>query len=73
MAMCVLLESNDSLVFCPFLFISPFSLKVGSAAGNTEAANAMMQKFWDSAVAMSNVEDDEDTRRYFCLQLFIVC
>ncbi|XP_031373814.1 CBS domain-containing protein CBSCBSPB5-like isoform X2 [Punica granatum] len=36
---------------------------VGSTAGITnEAATSMMQKFWDSALASSAVDDDEETR-----------
>ncbi|KDP22605.1 hypothetical protein JCGZ_26436 [Jatropha curcas] len=35
----------------------------GSTTGvNNEAASTMMQKFWDSAMALSPNEDDEDTR-----------
>jgi CBS domain-containing protein len=34
---------------------------VGSSAGvNNEVANSMMHKFWDSAMAYSHVDDDED-------------
>ncbi|XP_044494468.1 CBS domain-containing protein CBSCBSPB1-like isoform X2 [Mangifera indica] len=37
--------------------------EVGSTAGaNSEATNSMMQKFWDSAMALSPNDDDEDER-----------
>ncbi|CAN4099234.1 unnamed protein product [Withania somnifera] len=37
---------------------------VGNTAGlNNEAANSMMQRFWDSAMALSP-DDDDETRRY---------
>ncbi|XP_057988583.1 CBS domain-containing protein CBSCBSPB1 isoform X2 [Hevea brasiliensis] len=43
---------------------------VGSTAGvNNEAASTMMQKFWDSAMALSPNEDDEDTRSEGSLKL----
>ncbi|KAK9278170.1 hypothetical protein L1049_027730 [Liquidambar formosana] len=36
---------------------------VGSTAGvNNEAASTMMQKFWDSAMALGPTDDDEDAR-----------
>jgi len=36
---------------------------VGNAAGvNNEAANSMMQRFWDSAMALTP-DDDDETRR----------
>ncbi|KAF3436902.1 hypothetical protein FNV43_RR19655 [Rhamnella rubrinervis] len=35
---------------------------VGNTAGvNSEASSSMMQKFWDSAMALGPVEDEEDT------------
>ncbi|KAL9261598.1 CBS domain-containing protein [Drosera capensis] len=38
---------------------------VGNAGGtNNEATVTMMQKFWDSAMQLGPVDDDEDTRRY---------
>lgn len=37
---------------------------MGNPAGaNSEAANNMMQKFWDSAMALTPVDDEEDGRR----------
>ncbi|EEF51768.1 CBS domain-containing protein CBSCBSPB1 [Ricinus communis] len=43
---------------------------VGSTAGvNNEAASTMMQKFWDSAMALSPNEDDDDTRSEGSLKL----
>lgn len=37
--------------------------QVGNTAGiNNEAANSMMQRFWDSAMALTP-DDDEETRR----------
>uniref|UniRef100_A0A2C9UIL7 CBS domain-containing protein n=1 Tax=Manihot esculenta TaxID=3983 RepID=A0A2C9UIL7_MANES len=43
---------------------------VGNTAGvNNEAANTMMQKFWDSAMALSPNEEDEDTRSEGSLKL----
>lgn len=42
--------------------------QVGGAPGvNSEAANTMMQKFWDSAMASSPIDDEEETRRLFSL------
>ncbi|KAE8123860.1 hypothetical protein FH972_018782 [Carpinus fangiana] len=42
----------------------------GSTAGITnEATNTMMQKFWDSAMALSANEDDEDTQSEGSLKL----
>ncbi|XP_047316879.1 CBS domain-containing protein CBSCBSPB1-like [Impatiens glandulifera] len=36
---------------------------VGSTAGvSSDAANSMMQKFWDSAMALSHVDEDDDTQ-----------
>ena len=38
--------------------------QVGNTAGiNSEAANTMMQNFWDSAMAFTP-DEDEETRRY---------
>ena len=46
----------------PFLFTN----QVGGTAGiSTEATNSMMQKFWDSAMALTSNEDEEDARRLF--------
>ncbi|XP_059645506.1 CBS domain-containing protein CBSCBSPB5-like isoform X2 [Cornus florida] len=43
---------------------------VGSTAGvSNEAASTMMQKFWDSAMALSPVDDDEETRSEGSLKL----
>ncbi|KAM4107678.1 hypothetical protein ACJW30_04G162900 [Castanea mollissima] len=37
--------------------------QVGGTAGiSTEATNSMMQKFWDSAMALTSNEDEEDAR-----------
>lgn len=50
------------------IFIDHFtSLLLFKQAGNTaevnnEATNSMMQKFWDSAMALTP-DDDEETRR----------
>lgn len=42
----------------------------GTTSGvNNEAASTMMQKFWDSAMALSPHEDDEDTRSEGSLKL----
>lgn len=38
---------------------------MGSTAGaNNEATSTMMQKFWDSAMALSPNEEEEDDRRF---------
>ncbi|KAL8097859.1 CBS domain-containing protein CBSCBSPB5-like [Apium graveolens] len=43
---------------------------VGNAAGvNNEAASSMMQKFWDSAMALSPIDDDDETRSESSLKL----
>ncbi|KAF2311515.1 hypothetical protein GH714_024478 [Hevea brasiliensis] len=42
---------------------------VGSTAGVNNEAATMMQKFWDSAMALSPNEDDEDTRSEGSLKL----
>ncbi|KAK6920533.1 PB1 domain [Dillenia turbinata] len=43
---------------------------VGNTAGVTnEAASSMMQKFWDSAMALGPADDDEDTRSEGSLKL----
>lgn len=43
---------------------------VGSTAGiNNETVNTMMQKFWDSAVALAPNEDDDETRSENSLKL----
>ncbi|KAL1812371.1 hypothetical protein ACET3Z_022436 [Daucus carota] len=43
---------------------------VGNAAGvNNETASSMMQKFWDSAMALSPVDDDDETRSENSLKL----
>ncbi|XP_015882145.3 CBS domain-containing protein CBSCBSPB1 [Ziziphus jujuba] len=43
---------------------------VGSSAGVTnEAASSMMQKFWDSAMALGPVEDEEDSHSEGSLKL----
>ena len=48
---------------------------MGSTAGvNNEAASSMMQKFWDSAMALTPQDDEEETRRlYSTLLRFCVC
>ncbi|XP_065873005.1 CBS domain-containing protein CBSCBSPB1 [Euphorbia lathyris] len=40
-----------------------------AAGANNEAASTMMQKFWDSAMALSPNEDDDDTRSDGSLKL----
>ncbi|KAM7483463.1 hypothetical protein LguiB_008046 [Lonicera macranthoides] len=43
---------------------------MGNPAGaNSEAANNMMQKFWDSAMALTPVDDEEDGRSESSLKL----
>ncbi|XVE54477.1 hypothetical protein DITRI_Ditri03aG0084800 [Diplodiscus trichospermus] len=43
---------------------------VGSTSGiNNEAATSMMQKFWDSAMALPPIEDDDETRSDNSLKL----
>ncbi|KAL4634493.1 hypothetical protein ACB092_04G203300 [Castanea dentata] len=43
---------------------------VGGTAGiSTEATNSMMQKFWDSAMALTSNEDEEDARSEGSLKL----
>jgi len=50
----------------------PFINQVGSAAAaNNETANTMMQKFWDSAMALSPIGDDEEARRLDVLVLIL--
>jgi hypothetical protein len=50
----------------------PFINQVGSAAAaNNETANTMMQKFWDSAMALSPNGDDEEARRLDVLVLIL--
>lgn len=45
--------------------------QVGNTAEvNNEAANSMMQKFWDSAMALTP-DDDEETRRLW--PAFLIC
>ncbi|KAM1252952.1 hypothetical protein ACFX2J_040898 [Malus domestica] len=36
-----------------------------TAAASNEAATNMMQKFWDSAMALSPNDDDDESRRLF--------
>ncbi|XVE54478.1 hypothetical protein DITRI_Ditri03aG0084800 [Diplodiscus trichospermus] len=44
--------------------------QVGSTSGiNNEAATSMMQKFWDSAMALPPIEDDDETRSDNSLKL----
>ncbi|XP_075662837.1 CBS domain-containing protein CBSCBSPB1 isoform X2 [Castanea sativa] len=44
--------------------------QVGGTAGiSTEATNSMMQKFWDSAMALTSNEDEEDARSEGSLKL----
>lgn len=40
----------------------------GNAGVNNEAASSLMQKFWDSAMALGT-DDDEETRRLLTLML----
>lgn len=47
------------------LFILLFKQIGNSGTFNTEAASTLMQKFWDSAMALSPNGDDEDTRRLY--------
>ncbi|KAK4719550.1 hypothetical protein R3W88_017888 [Solanum pinnatisectum] len=43
---------------------------VGNAAGvNNDAANSMMQRFWDSAMALTPDDDDDETRSENSLKL----
>ncbi|MCD7450089.1 hypothetical protein HAX54_003507 [Datura stramonium] len=51
------------LLLCDVLHIlSGLCTTVGNTAGvNNEAANTMMQRFWDSAMALTP-DDDEETR-----------
>lgn len=43
---------------------------MGNATGVTnEGGNAMMQKFWDSAMALAPIDDEDDTRRLWATLL----
>ncbi|KAI3825721.1 hypothetical protein L1987_07307 [Smallanthus sonchifolius] len=43
---------------------------VGNATGvNNEGGNSMMQKFWDSAMALAPIDDEDDTRSESSLKL----
>lgn len=44
-------------------------MQVGSAGINSEAANNMIQNFWDSAMALSPEDDDENRRSVFAIEL----
>lgn len=46
--------------------------QVGSAAAaNNETANTMMQKFWDSTMALGPNDDDDEARRLDVLVLIL--
>lgn len=59
-----------------FMFWLVALFQVGSTAGvNSEAANTMMQKFWDSAMELTP-DDEDETRRFvhFTINIsFLIC
>lgn len=40
-----------------------------SASGGGDMATNMLQKFWDSAMALEPVEDDDDSHRLVCCHM----
>jgi hypothetical protein len=43
-------------------------MQVGNSAGSgSEATSAMMQRFWDSAMSIGPLDDDDDSRRLVSL------
>jgi hypothetical protein len=54
-------------------------IQVGSSGGSgTEATSAMMQRFWDSAMLIGPLDDDNDSRRsashlHLIILMVLVC
>lgn len=46
---------------------------MGNAAGvNNEAASSLMQKFWDSAMALNPIDDEDETRRLHIFSILML-